>query len=373
MIQDYSTVSLVLSGIMPCVDPVDYADLFCRRRDVSTFRGMSESRAKTLLSVALAGGSQEAKWRDLIDEVDAFVRAEGLHGRPVQRLQSLLKVCDPDGDGWVVTIAILVSIYMELRRLPIDQGIDMWEALYSYRNRGLPVIPENDKRPCIRGWPEYAYELPPESDVIRWRKMAFNGIGLVLGPASDLCVIDIDVREKFDGRDAWPVDPKHPVLARTRSGGYHIYYVRHGQRGTTWLGDGVEFLGDERKVTLAPSGGAYRFLNQDWKALPSLDLGFRTLETERPAHRPDNRPAGPLTDAYVAGIVRNKAAAVEGERVNTAVSFVSLLIHKGQRDYDKIRDAVRAWNFKNDPPLTDEELERDVFGSIERFINRLDS
>jgi hypothetical protein len=151
MIQDYSTVSLVLSGIMPCVDPVDYAELFCLRRDVSTFQGVSESRAKTLLSVALAGGSQEMEWRDLIDEVDAFVRAEGLHGRPVQRLQSLLKVCDPDGDGWVVTIAILVSIYMELRRLPIDQGIDMWEALHSYRNRGAAGHPRERQEAMRQG------------------------------------------------------------------------------------------------------------------------------------------------------------------------------------------------------------------------------
>ena len=56
MIQDYSTVGLVLSGIMPCVDPVDYAELFCRRRAVASLRGMSQLRAETMLSVALVLG-----------------------------------------------------------------------------------------------------------------------------------------------------------------------------------------------------------------------------------------------------------------------------------------------------------------------------
>lgn len=369
MTSPFSTVTLVLNKITPCVEGGDCAALYAERLS-SLGRKTRTAEAEALISVALGAALPGRPWTRLTEEVDQIVREQSLHTMSIKRLNSLLKITDPDSDGWGVVIACLVAYVMVTRGLSIEQDIDMWGHLYDYWEMGLPVVPQNGKAPIVTGWPEYAYKMPTERTVDGWRVDQFDGIGLVLGPVADLCVVDIDVRDRHDGREAWPIDPRHPHLVRTPSGGFHLYYIRSGHKGLTWLGDGVELLGDEKLVSLPPSRGAYRWINCDWKSIGLLNLGFRTLADSKPEFHEDNRKPGKIGKGWMRKIATIRDAATEGQRVEAGVSFAGYLIHRGARDVEDIENTLRTWNQRNEPPLTDGELEGSVFTCIESFIER---
>lgn len=235
----------------------------------------------------------------------------------------------------------------------------LWTSLYKYWRQGWPVIPQNNKIPTLRGWNKFAYTLPEEEQVLAWRGQEFNSIGLVLGPQSNLCVVDIDVREKYNGLNHWDIPFNHPLLAQSPSGGFHIYYKRRIIKGDHKLAPGVELLGDERKVTLPPSGeGRYKWVNYniDVPILPFtiIKIDKRIVEKEIPS--------------YSGSYKVNYPTAGEGERVQQAVKFIAHLLYRNIDD-EKIISIVTKWNEGNDPPLSSSELKYQVFPSIERFKN----
>jgi phage/plasmid-associated DNA primase len=64
-----------------------------------------------------------------------------------------------------------------------------------YWKRGLPVIPlkQNDKMPLTDGWQYYAEKMPSLAEQEYWLKAyPLSNIGIVLGPQSGLCMVDID-------------------------------------------------------------------------------------------------------------------------------------------------------------------------------------
>tara|TARA_Y100000310_G_C20689665_1_gene821402 strand:+ start:383 stop:1090 length:708 start_codon:yes stop_codon:yes gene_type:complete len=231
-------------------------------------------------------------------------------------------------------------------------------SLYKYWKLGWPVIPQNNKIPTIRAWNKYAYTLPEEEQVLAWRASEFNSIGLVLGPQCELCVIDIDVREKYNGLDHWEVPFDHPLLAQSPSGGFHLYYKRRMIKGDHKLATGVELLGDERKVTLPPSNsGGYKWINYNLK-VPTLPFTLIKIDKRR---KEEELPT------YSGSYKINYPTAEEGDRVGTAVKFVGYLLYRNITDDDKIKQLVTQWNEGNDPPLTPNELKAQVFPAIERF------
>ena len=68
-----------------------------------------------------------------------------------------------------------------------------------YWSQGLPVIPlrERDKRPAINGWTEFGGRMPTTEEQASWMSAFPNGnIGLPLGSASNVCVIDVDTNDE---------------------------------------------------------------------------------------------------------------------------------------------------------------------------------
>jgi len=364
---EYPSASLVLNRVKPPSGGGDPLVRYHRRVQSAKRSGIWALKTEELLSEMLAYALLGSQRKPLIEEVVAFIEEHGLLDKATRELAHLAKEAQPESDGPVVVLGLLTAFHIVRRRLPKVQKIDMFNHLLDYWRKGLPVIPQIDKRPMVKGWTEFAYQIPSQWDVRKWQGWEFDAIGLVLGPASDLCVIDIDVRENHDGREAWEVDPDHPHLVSTTSGGYHLYYLHRGIHGKRWLGEGVEFFGTERKVTLPPSRGSYHWVNETWDKIPNFDLRFRELEDD-PYAKPKFQSDVPVDDAWAMKVADMRDPATAGSRVDAAVRYIGYMIRKGIDNVDTMQAAIHRWNVRNDPPLTDTELRHSVFTCIPRFM-----
>ena len=69
----------------------------------------------------------------------------------------------------------------------------------AYWNAGLPVIPlrQRNKMPDIMQWSVYGSRMPDQLEMNHWMASFPNGnIGLPLGSASGICVIDVDTENE---------------------------------------------------------------------------------------------------------------------------------------------------------------------------------
>jgi len=148
-----------------------------------------------------------------------------------------------------------------------------------YHDRGFCPIPQvpGAKMPSIR-WKPYQDIQPAYSQVVTWFGCQFRGAGiaLVLGPAFDLLVVDVDGREAYDVLlDRLGGEPEAPTVY-SGSGDPHKrhYYFRHPAvptkaKANPWHRS-LEFRG-HRGIVIAPpslhkSGNRYR-----WAEGRSLD------------------------------------------------------------------------------------------------------
>ena len=144
-------------------------------------------------------------------------------------------------------------------------------AAIAYAASGLPVFPckSSDKRPLVRGGFKSA---TTDASVINvwWRRWPDALIGVPTGKGFD--VLDLDVK---DGRDGFTAVPDwqrlSPIIARTRSGGAHLYFRTDGTVRCTSnkIAAGVDTRGVGGYVIVPPSTG-YTWLHgePDFTALP---------------------------------------------------------------------------------------------------------
>lgn len=128
-----------------------------------------------------------------------------------------------------------------------------------YWAAGLPVIPLRirNKMPDITQWSTYGSRMPSEIEQQHWLVSFPKGnIGLPLGPASGLCVIDVDTedQELIDAiLDILPASP----WKRVGKKGMALAYQFEGQKNFKLRGSEggmiLEFLGLGNQVVLPPS------------------------------------------------------------------------------------------------------------------------
>jgi len=99
----------------------------------------------------------------------------------------------------------------------------------------IPIMP-GSKAPgrfdrdwqAAKGWSRFCYSLPSEEEVALWCRWPDAGVGICLGPASDLTVVDFDNHPEL-----WPaieaLIPPSPVRKRGEKG-YSAFYRFTGQR-----------------------------------------------------------------------------------------------------------------------------------------------
>lgn len=244
-------------------------------------------------------------------------------------------------------------------------------ALY-YASTGLSVFPllPNDKKPVTKnGVKDATTDIRQISQW--WDRKPDCNIGIACGSISGgLVVIDLDRHEDrgVDGYHAlkeWEqLNGKLPDTATciTGSGGYHYYYLDPLHEYSNTAGKqaaGIDTRGSGGYVVAPPSihpnGNRYEWeANQDDFLITAADFtvrNFLSYDQKRGSRQsyelPEEIPEGSRTDALF--------------------KLVSSLTSKGLSD-EAIKAAVRAENeTKCSPPLSDRELEQEVFPAISRY------
>jgi hypothetical protein len=158
------------------------------------------------------------------------------------------------------------------------------ENAQSYLDRGYSVIPDKymSKMPAIRGWANYCYSLPSETEVNSWStNITESGIALALGEASGVIAFDVDSTDQRILDAILPVLPPSPVT-KIGSKGETRFFRYSGESTEVFKHNGevvFEVLSNNKKTTLPPSihpnGESYRWLDKgllevDKTSLPLL-------------------------------------------------------------------------------------------------------
>jgi phage/plasmid-associated DNA primase len=128
-----------------------------------------------------------------------------------------------------------------------------------YWERGLSVIPVLGKRPVQKEWSKWALELPSVEERERWL-LEFGderyGIGLVCGPQSGICAVDIDSDEDRVIGAIERVLPRSGWERVGKKGKVLIYKFRDPRNFTIKGVDGkglIDILSLKRQFVLPPS------------------------------------------------------------------------------------------------------------------------
>lgn len=150
------------------------------------------------------------------------------------------------------------------------------ELTESYLEKGISIIPVVGKKPFTPNWQKYSLELPDNPLTAPNQ----TGIGICLGPASNLVAVDIDT----DDKNVLDKVPYSPVVRRGRKGEVRFFQYNKNIDSRTYHKKKIEILSVGRQVVIPPSihpetNKPYEWtqgdlLNFDISLLPELDLSF---------------------------------------------------------------------------------------------------
>ncbi len=245
---------------------------------------------------------------------------------------------------------------------------------------GMAVFPlrPRGKEPAFSGWQEAATQ--DKEQIERWwsSNPEYN-VGIACGePSGGLVVLDLDV-DDGKGRDGvaylrkWAEENKvtlpQTATVKTGRGGLHLYF----RDDKVQYKNHVNLFNDEKgwvdvragrgyvvaAGSIHPNGTAY-----GWKQPPVI-CGIQPLPAEIGhllKHADKKDAESPPALPYAIGDIP------EGSRTSSLFKLLSSLQSKGLSD-DAIVAAIRAENdARCIPPLTETELEREVFPALHRYI-----
>lgn len=249
------------------------------------------------------------------------------------------------------------------------------DAALEYAARGWAVFPvkAGTKQPRTAHGFKDATRDPAK--IKEWySRYPDDGVAIATGPRSGLLVIDIDEDEEKGkhGRQTledWELLHESlpaTLTARTGRGGQHLYFSYDGEIGNrTGLREGIDIRARGGYVvappTIHPNGTPYEWesgTDQEPAEINDVVLAFLRI-TASEAFKDDDLE-GPERFEMPETIP-------EGQRTSFLVRLLGSLQGKGLSD-TAIRSAIRAENEeKCVPPLTDRELDREVFPALTRF------
>lgn len=122
---------------------------------------------------------------------------------------------------------------------------------------GLPALPLRGKRPFIEGWNTYCSELPDETTRDAWlASYADANVGLPLGPASGICMIDVDTDDEVLKKAILDVLPSSPWVRIGKKGAALAYRwsgLPNFKLSSSEHGMVCELLGLGNQLVLPPS------------------------------------------------------------------------------------------------------------------------
>ena len=178
---------------------------------------------------------------------------------------------------------------------------NIWQPRYA--ERGIATFPVRfvargdnkiDKVPAVTNYMKFGLRGSTELT----RKFAdADGIGFALGTRNGIAVVDIDTPEENVVADVMKFYGSSPLIARSPSGGHHIYYRHNGQqrrrvRDPYWLDRGAPVDVLANGFIVAPpsrsSKGAYEFVQGVLDDVAQLRIMRGTTVGLQPAKiRPD--------------------------------------------------------------------------------------
>lgn len=246
------------------------------------------------------------------------------------------------------------------------QEKSLLQAALDYAACGLFVFPlkPGAKSPAFKGWQESS--TTDAATITAWWTQTPNyNIGIDCGK-SGIVVIDYDAANGKQGltiREEWRKNHAMPEswISKTPRGGLHEYYRGTG-RTKTELYPGIDVRASGGLVAAPPSvfGGK----TYTWEKSPGLypladaDVSVYTFISPAPDNFDRQRPKGP---SYTV-----PDAISEGQRTSAMIQLAGSLIGKGLSP-TAAEAAIREENeLRCKPPLTDAELEREVFPALYR-------
>jgi len=240
----------------------------------------------------------------------------------------------------------------------------------AYREKGLSVfpVPYGSKKAVIQGWQKWCDELPPLELTEAWDKEYQDkpvNYALALGPASNICAIDVDV----NGDEAKRIAPDSN-FEKTGKKGYtrfYLYNPRHTSK-KNFRGLHVDYLTRGAYTLLPPSkhpdgmeykwSGLYQSLIHLMEPLPQLeDAVILTLESHN----------------EVAVALAKKDGKLTGGRHVTLANIAIAMAHRGH-DEAEIAEELRREDerlFPDNPYFKDASEKADPFkfaASIKRTV-----
>lgn len=251
------------------------------------------------------------------------------------------------------------------------------EAAVRYAELGFAVFPlkPKDKEPAT---PHGFYDATKEVGTVEawWIQNPDYNIGIATGQMSNLAVIDADV-DDLEGKDGnksireW--EKEHGELPETWTvitgrGGSHLWY-----RTAEDFGSSTHILPD---VDIRANGGYV-------VAPPSIHPNGTPYEWDA-MHDPDDYPISDLNGSareLLAKVrsrkkddpdkvsFRNSEVIPSGHRQSALMSLIGSLKNLNMTD-DSIKEAIRIENdARCDPPMSEEELEKEIFPFLRRDID----
>lgn len=161
-----------------------------------------------------------------------------------------------------------------------------------YAEAGLITFPVNfaplpsgkvDKVPAVKGW----QKIGAKGSAALGQKESFAacGVGLVTGKRSGLTILDIDTPSENALADALSKHGKSPVIAKTASGKFHVWYKHNGEGRHIRPFEGLDIdilgQGGAGGFAVVPDsehdGKRYEFIQGGLDAVPALPV-MRGLE-----------------------------------------------------------------------------------------------
>lgn len=236
----------------------------------------------------------------------------------------------------------------------------------SYIARGFSVIPivPGDKTPLV-DWAEYQKVIPSAALIAAWSETHSDaGIAIVTGEVSDVVVVDIDSKEGHAEIGKLNLPPTPTV---NTGNGQHQYfrYPGHQISNKVRFLPGVDIRGDGGYVVAPPSvhssGRKYEWAEgYSLKDRDIADFPNQLIELLEPSEKSHAASSGQLS-TWVEDLLQGVS---EGSRNDSAAKLTGHYFYRGLPE-SEVKELLMAWNERNQPPLSKEELSA-VVDSIDK-------
>ncbi|MCK9276319.1 MAG: bifunctional DNA primase/polymerase [Syntrophales bacterium] len=258
------------------------------------------------------------------------------------------------------------------------------KAALGYRAKGFSVIPiRGNKKPFLDSWKEYQERRATENEIREWWNQYPSAmIGIVTGPVSGICAVDIDrYAQDYNEATEFEYFPDGLVTptCETPRGGTHLYFkfpedspLTINARGLP----GIDFRGDGGYIIAPPSkngtGRGYRWaegLSLDDVQLQPLPMLYSNyLNT---SIRSIRRCSNDITERFQAlqNVTDATVSFKQGKRDDSLFHVANCLIKGGMSEGDA-RYILDILAHNCSPPFSPQEAQVKIDSALQRAKRR---